>query len=201
MIESLKVIASFEMDQQCIQHNGEVIDEISFTNASETLKERYKKYKLKYPKFHKMDLLSKAVILGNYFIKKAIPKNSTPLVMLFNESASMQSDLQHIYQYNAYDTASPGIFVYTLPNICIGEVCIKNDWKSPSGFLLFPKEHFEKYLETVAIEMSKNDSEYAFTGFVEVVEDDIFVALSVLQMNKENEGLTAYQFYKKALRK
>lgn len=200
MIDNLKVIASFELSKQHLKVDGEVKENLNFiNNSSELFKSLYKSLKLSYPKFHKMDLLSKAVMIGDHFITKSIPVKSTPLVLLFNESSSMQSDLQHIYQYSSYETASPGIFVYTLPNICVGELCIKNKWNSPSSFLLMPRTNFNTYLEAVLIEMKKNQLEFAFTGFVEVVEDDIFVVLSVLRLDGDSQKETAYQFYKKAL--
>ena len=57
-----------------------------------------------------------------------------------NRSASLDSDRRHQAIIDAGDGcgASPAVFVYTLPNIMLGQVAIKHGLKGESTFFAFP---------------------------------------------------------------
>src|SRR5690606_29495083 len=100
--------------------DDEVISErIETESTDEFLKRIYQKSEANYPKFYKMDLLCKSTLLAAEFISKkgSIYETETALV-LSNHSSSMVSDEKHALSiYNEESTASPAVFVYTLPNI------------------------------------------------------------------------------------
>ena len=110
----------------------EFVTEIITTFAG-FLKALYKKEQISYPKFYKMDSLSKLGFLTSERLFKECdvlekyPKEEIG-VIIFNSSASLDTDLA--YQQTIEDKAnyfpSPSVFVYTLPNILVGEICIRH---------------------------------------------------------------------------
>jgi len=87
----------------------------------------YKNFDLKYPKFHKMDNLSKLGFLCAEMLLNNIPLNNFEpqqiAINIVNKNSSIDTDIR----YNnliTKGTSSPAIFVYSLPNIMIGESII-----------------------------------------------------------------------------
>ena len=130
---------------QKIWLNDELIFESKQEDFHQFAKEVYQHFDFQYPKFHKMDALSKlAFLLAEFTLND---QNQTNTALIFaNKSASLDTDIKH---QNSIANAeeyypSPAVFVYTLPNITIGEVSIRHQLKSESSFLIdenFSSEH------------------------------------------------------------
>ena len=58
-----------------------------------------------------------------------------------NEHSCLETDIEHQEEVNK-QKASPAVFVYTLPNIVIGEISIRNKWFGESAFFLMKIWHF-----------------------------------------------------------
>ena len=56
-------------------------------------------------------------------------------VVLANANSSLDTDIK--YFETVKDIASPALFVYTLPNIVIGEICIRHNFKGENAFFIF----------------------------------------------------------------
>jgi len=111
------------------------------------IKSVYKNFDTKYPKFFKMDNLSKLAFLAADILLKQENLNSDNenniALVLSNKSSSLDTDRKHqssIEDKNNY-FPSPAVFVYTLPNICIGEISIKHKLFSENSFFIF--DHFK----------------------------------------------------------
>jgi hypothetical protein len=95
--------------------------------------------KVDYPKFYKMDNLSKLgwlaaeVILKERGIVQNYSSENVALV-LSNANASLDTDLR--YTESTKNLASPALFVYTLPNIVAGEICIRHKIKGENAFFI-----------------------------------------------------------------
>lgn len=95
--------------------------------------EIYRHLGINYPKFHKMDnlcklgILAAELLLQDKEIKNRYTHDGTGVV-LSNAASSMDTDRN--YQQTISDRAayfpSPSVFVYTLANIVIGEICIRH---------------------------------------------------------------------------
>ena len=106
------------------------------------IKSVYKQEQINYPKFYKMDSLSKLGFLAAELVLKEPAlegcRPETVGVVLSNSSASLDTDLAHyesIRNRSSY-FPSPSVFVYTLPNIVTGEICIRNKFKGENAFLI-----------------------------------------------------------------
>ena len=106
-------------------------------------KATYKNLQLEYPKFFKMDGLSKLAFLASEFLLSDKNEADNIALLFANKSASLDTDLKHQESIQDKDNffPSPAIFVYTLANICIGEVSIRHRLKSESAF--FCSENYQ----------------------------------------------------------
>ncbi|MCX6279690.1 MAG: 3-oxoacyl-ACP synthase [Bacteroidetes bacterium] len=105
-------------------------------------KSLFKQCQITYPRFYKMDTLSKLGFLSTELIlreKTIAGYNLEKVGVVFaNASSSLETDLAHqetIRNRSGY-FPSPSVFVYTLPNIVIGEVCIRHQIKGENAFLI-----------------------------------------------------------------
>jgi hypothetical protein len=126
--------------------NGKVLFNEEYEGFSEFSKAAYKAFDTKYPKFFKMDNLSKlAFLTADVLLKEEISdpeKEENIAIVLSNRASSLDTDRKHqksIEDKNNY-FPSPAVFVYTLPNICIGEISIKHRLFSENSFFIF--DHF-----------------------------------------------------------
>lgn len=112
------------------------------------LRKLYQHYRISYPKFHKMDSLSKLgflaaeILLGDKSGNTAYEKDETGIV-LANAASSLDTDIN--YQASIADPVnyfpSPSTFVYTLPNVVMGELCIRHQLYGENNF--FVQQHFD----------------------------------------------------------
>ncbi|MGM1056193.1 MAG: hypothetical protein ACQEWG_09960 [Bacteroidota bacterium] len=103
-------------------------------SGQEFLKESYKFLTISYPKFHKMDALCKLGILATevLFKNKEIPSDTA--LVFSNSASSLETDKQHKILMET--TVSPAVFVYTLPNIVLGEISIRHKLQSENAFFI-----------------------------------------------------------------
>jgi 3-oxoacyl-[acyl-carrier-protein] synthase-1 len=111
-----------------------------------------------YPKFFKMDTLSKLGFIASELLLNAEGNRSFEpredrAVILFNRNASLQADTA--YQATIQDPEnffpSPAAFVYTLPNIVTGEIAIRNKYFGETSFIVI-----DDYDEKIIMENLKN---------------------------------------------
>ena len=115
-------------------------------NGAAMLTEFYRAYVGDYPKFFKMDTLSKLGFVASELLLQAegaerfVPREDRAVVF-FNRSASLQADTA--YQATIQDPEnffpSPAAFVYTLPNIVTGEIAIRNKYFGETSFIVLPE--------------------------------------------------------------
>jgi len=107
------------------------------------LTELYRAHIGDYPKFFKMDTLSKLGFVASELLLQAegqprFEPCENRAVILFNRSASLQADTN--YQSTIQDPEnffpSPAAFVYTLPNIVTGEIAIRNKYYGETSFIV-----------------------------------------------------------------
>jgi 3-oxoacyl-[acyl-carrier-protein] synthase-1 len=107
------------------------------------LTELYRTHVGDYPKFFKMDTLSKLGFVASEMLLKdegqeRFVSREDRAVVLFNKTASLQADTN--YQATIQDPEnffpSPAAFVYTLPNIVTGEIAIRNKYYGETSFIV-----------------------------------------------------------------
>ena len=124
-----------------VKINGEVSTAINSSSIDEITRELYLSLDLKYSKFHKIDQLSKIAFIGTELMKKADSEISNSgendIALLFsNSKSSADTDIKFQESYKNGGIPSPSLFVYTLPNILIGEIAIRNKWYGENMFTI-----------------------------------------------------------------
>jgi hypothetical protein len=133
------ITASCLISANKIFKNEQLVFESEGT-AGNFLDKSYAHFEISYPKFHKMDMLCKLgflaceILLKDSGHEKKYGETETGLV-LSNARASLDVDLK--YAKTIQTGASPALFVYTLPNIVIGEISIRRHFKGENAFFVF----------------------------------------------------------------
>ena len=193
MIVTKTYIKSFcTIQNNEISLNGETIFGTEPTVFSDFSKKAYRHLEMNYPKFFKMDNLSKLAFLGAELLleneEDSTIENNTALVFA-NKSSSLDTDVK--YQNSISDPEnyypSPAVFVYTLPNICLGEISIKHQLKSENSFFIFADFNpifMEKY-SNILLENQKADK--VLCGWVEYYNEEYKAFLYVVDTQGELE--------------
>ncbi|NML41631.1 hypothetical protein HHL17_30885 [Chitinophaga sp. G-6-1-13] len=167
-----------------IRLNGALLWEADRSmDLQEWLRAGYDRFSGQYPKFHKMDALSKlgwlaAEVLLKHAPVQALPPETVGMV-LSNRSGSLDTDIR--YYATVKDIASPALFVYTLPNIVMGEICIRHGFKGENIF--FVSENFDaELMSSYPVQLlATTPLQACLCGWVEVMGDDYEVALFLLE--------------------
>src|ERR1700761_9131976 len=187
------ITSSCAISNGTIRKDGRDLFSLDIFNAPEFLNEAYKQSGINYSRFYKMDNLSKLgwlaseLLLQDSFNKERYNPEEVGLV-LSNANASLDVDLR--YMESVKDIASPSLFVYTLPNIVTGEICIRNGFKGEDAF--FVAEHFdaafiEKYVSNL---LNSNKLKACICGWADLVGNDYKATLFLIEKNgKENAML------------
>lgn len=113
--------------------------------AVDFLKDIFKKEKINYPKFYKMDEISKLGFLAaELLLKTNITADYLPEdigIILSNSQSTLATDEHFQKSVSDYQNfyPSPSVFVYTLPNIMIGEISIRHQFRGENAFFIFEK--------------------------------------------------------------
>lgn len=157
--------------------NGTSVFKIEPTNFADFSKQAYRNFDIQYPKFFKMDALSKLAFLGSELLLSPITssdKENNIALVLANKSSSLDTDVK--YQESISDKEnyypSPAVFVYTLPNICLGEISIRHQLKSENSFFIFEAFNPEFMSNYSDILLNSNKADIVLCGWVEFFNDN-----------------------------
>lgn len=139
------------------------------------LKDIYQHLNIGYSKFYKMDALCKLGFLGAELLlgdNGQTYKDHETAVVFCNRSSSLHTDVA--FQQTLDDIPSPAVFVYTLPNIVIGEICIRHQLKGEGAF--FVQQNWDVAFNWRYVEMLFDTSatRQCLTGWVEVAPNGDF---------------------------
>lgn len=149
----------------------------------------YKSQSYAYMKFFKMDILSKWAWLGAELLLSSKDKpayeNIDPTkvaVVLITSHGCIDVDKK--YKASMAEIPSPALFVYTLPNIMLGEICIRHGFKGEQLCLVsegFDSEQIEFWVNDL---LMNRGMEACLCGYVDAYSDHKDVML--YWVNKSN---------------
>lgn len=159
--------------QKIVINNELILEDLESTDISTFLKNAFKTLNYQYPKYYKMDNLSKLAVLASEPILSKQNTNNIALVFM-NKSASLDTDLKHQQSIQNKDEyfPSPAVFVYTLPNICMGEVSIKHKLQTENAFFLsesFDAKLMFNYAEYL---MKHKNVDKVLCGWIDVLQSE-----------------------------
>jgi hypothetical protein len=159
--------------------NNKVIYTGTGKNFRDLSNEIYTKFSLDYPKFHKMDNLSKLGFLSVELLlidkKLYLKYQGDEIGIIFmNSSSSLDSDRRHQDSLTNRENyfPSPSIFVYTLPNVVIGEICIRHKVYGEGSFFIAEKFNPDFLIGYIEELFECNAIQCAIAGWVEFDGED-----------------------------
>ncbi len=184
------IAASCVIKNNIVDKNGQTVFASAGAGVADFLVSVYKSLGIDYARFYKMDNLSKLgwlaseVLLKDHFSKGKYTAEEVGIV-LANANASLDTDLKYIE--TTKEMASPSVFVYTLPNIMTGEICIRNHFKGETAF--FVSEQFDAgFIETyVSGLLDNNILRSCICGWVDLLGDNYSCVLYLVE--KEEKGM------------
>ena len=140
----------------------------------------YKQMIGNYPKFYKMDGLSRLGFVASEILLNA-EKGETDkerAIIFFNHSSSIASDRNYKESINDKDNyfPSPSIFVYTLPNIVTGEIAIRNHFHGETSFFILPDKDERMMEEILQASCRDAQSKSFLTGWIDYEDERHFEA-------------------------
>jgi hypothetical protein len=105
--------------------------------------------------------------------------------VLMNANASLDMDLK--YYESIKNVPSPSLFVYTLPNIVAGEICIRHHFKGENAFFVLPNFDAAFLKQQVDYLLNNNILQACICGWVDVLEQNYKATLFLVEkVKKEN---------------
>ena len=177
------------IDTQGVYVNGEQISAAISSDFATFSKAFYYSLETTYSKFFKMDNLSKLAWLGAELLLKE-EKTKNIGIVLSNRHSSLDTDLKHLITIADKEQyyPSPAIFVYTLPNVCMGEIAIRHNLQTENIF--FVSAQFDSQLAVNYCNYLLNSSrvEKVLCGWVDYMEGNYKLVLYLV----EKTGIVAH---------
>lgn len=168
------------LDQQKLWERKKELGEQEGKEHHSLLTSLYKQMIGNYPKFYKMDGLSRLGFVASEILLNA-EKGETDkekAIIFFNHSSSIASDRNYKESINDKNNyfPSPSIFVYTLPNIVTGEIAIRNHFHGETSFFILPDKD-ERLMEEILQASCRDDQSKSFlTGWIDYEDERHFEA-------------------------
>lgn len=168
------------LDQRKLWEGKKELGEQEGKEHHSLLTSLYKQMIGDYPKFYKMDGLSRLGFVASEILLNA-EKGETDkerAIIFFNHSSSIASDRNYKESINDKDNyfPSPSIFVYTLPNIVTGEIAIRNHFHGETSFFILPDKD-ERLMEEILQASCRDAQSKSFlTGWIDYEDERHFEA-------------------------
>ena len=172
------------LNQGFVSVNGRELEHEASGNA--LLTELYRNHIADWPKFFKMDTLSKAGFVASELLIKERGERrlgseefaQERAIVLFGATASLCADRN--YQETIQDKdnyyPSPALFVYTLPNIVTGEIAIRNHWRGETSFYVTEAPDAAQMAFHLACAFQDQVTDSILAGWVDSSRNDDFQA-------------------------
>lgn len=114
---------------------------------AEMIRARFRAFGEQNLRFYKMSDLAKGLYVAVEELVRRAPLDervepSRRAIIMSNRSSSLAADLAHqqLVDQHAAEGTSPALFVYTLPNVAMGEVAIRHRIKGDNTFFIEPQQ-------------------------------------------------------------
>ena len=178
------ITASCIISDHVVCTNESAVFEPPAMNGQDFLLSVYQHIGVQYPKFYKMDNLSKlgwltCELLLREGFRSTDYRPEEVAVVLSNANASLDTDYK--YFATVKDIPSPAVFVYTLPNIMIGEICIRHQFKGENAFFVFESFNAAFLAQYVHGLMENGSARACICGWVDVLGEEYKAALFLVE--------------------
>ena len=198
------ITASCRISALSVTRNGDTVFENKETDLPGFLLSGYQHFSGNYPRFYKMDNLSKlGWLAAEILLKEGFYAGSYRPeeigITLANANSSLDTDLK--YSQTVKTIPSPALFVYTLPNIMIGEICIRHHFKGEGAFFISPAFDADLMERMVNDLMDNNELRACICGWVDLLEDEHLAVLYLVEKGTKEQAPPFLPFKKENINK
>ena len=150
----------------------------------------YQHFKFNYPKFYKMDNLSKTGWLAAEVLmteRSILNYKAEDIgIVLANKNSSLDTDIK--YFETVKTVPSPALFVYTLPNIVLGEISIRHHLKGENALFIFEKFEagfIQQYVQTL---FNTNAVQACICGWLDFFAPNCEAVICLVENASENSS-------------
>jgi hypothetical protein len=181
-----RIISYCHIRNNKISKEGSIVFEDQTGTLDDFLEKAYSAMNLSYPKFYKMDRLSKLGFLASEMLLKGKSLPESTAIVLANAHSSLDTDIR--YWQTTKSQASPSLFVYTLPNIVVGEICIRHRIKGENLFFISSQFDPHCIANNVDLILENTEAKYCLAGWVDVMENHADVFLYLAEKSEEKDS-------------
>lgn len=182
---SLFVQSSCVVSPQQLLKDGKSINlPVECADTDTFLKEVLRNRGYSYPKFYKMDTLSKLGFLtaeilleGNNSLSQ-LERHRCGLVVQ-NTHSTLLTDRTHLQAITNPEAffPSPAVFVYTLPNIVTGEICIRHKLMGENAVYMVDAPKPDELYRQVSLLFDQNLVDAILCGYIDLAPDGYFLSV------------------------
>ena len=172
--------------------NGQKILSRERGDLQDYAKQIYTVLDLKYSKFYKMDALSKFGLLAVELLLSGKNVSSETSLIFANQSSSLDTDIKYnqSIQNQSEFYPSPSVFVYTLPNIVMGELSIKFKITGENTFFILPDFQAEVFEDLIRMQSELGKAQSFILTWLEILENEINVFSCYISSERGKNDLT-----------
>lgn len=134
----------------------------------------------------KLGWLASEILLKDSFKKDNFRPEDIGLI-LSNTNSSLDTDQK--YMQSVSDIPRSSLFVYTLPNIVTGEICIRNNFKGENAFFVFDSFNAGFIENYVCSLLDNNVLQACICGWIELLGNDYKAVLFLVEKLKSKEAI------------
>lgn len=187
-------------NNQNIKLNNKPVITLSGESITDYAVAAFRTLEAPYPKFFKMDILSKVVYTAVAMLVKEgnVNENWLDYTATCITTTNGCLEVDEKFEQSRNELASPALFVYTLPNIMLGEICIKHKFKGEQLCTIGGLNEALSLYEYISLLLSENHAKQAIIGYAEAYNDTINVKLALISQENSTTPFDM-KAYKKIL--
>lgn len=182
---AFKEIGSCLIENNKVELNNTIVFSSENTDFAQFIREAYKNLDESNPKFYKMDDQCKLGYIASSYLLENHSYDSREIgIILANRSSSLDTDIKHQQTIDTTLVGSPAIFVYTLPNIATGEICIRHNIQGENTFFIqtdYDKNKLQKYAH---LAMQESDLRLCIYGWCEYYNNEYKAEFRLIETKK-----------------
>lgn len=160
---------------------AKILRTVRISSEDFSVDEIYRNNGWDYPRFHKMDAMGKLLFAATELLLEECPlteDESKRAVLLFNASSSVLSDRRHLASFSGSDNffPSPSVFLYTLPNVAVGEIAIRHGIKGETSLMILDGRNDALMDAVVDATFRASDVKNVITGWIDCPAENDYIA-------------------------
>ncbi|PSK91935.1 hypothetical protein [Taibaiella chishuiensis] len=176
-----------------LSRDGNLLLQLSDTLVPDIPLRVYEQAGISYPKFFKMDLLSRVAFLATELLAPDVRATDKSKVAVALGSASGCIDVDKKYDESRKTLASPALFVYTLPNIMLGEICIRQGFKGEQVTTISEQPDIDWLQFYVEDLLRYRHASACLAGHVEATATAIRATLLWISPSRQSSAATGFE--------